>query len=55
MHRAAMLGYLQEVPGANSVDAKPARRDGSDLAIPASVAATELGLVSLAMAASDQP
>jgi len=53
VQRAAVLGYLQEIPGVESSDAESVRRDGMDMAIPASIAAAELRL-SLAMAASDQ-
>ena len=51
--RAAMLGYLQEIPGVESTGGESLGRDGMEMAIPASIAAAELEL-SLAMAASDQ-
>ena len=50
--RAAMLGYLQEIPGAGGVDAAPVEREGIGMAIPASLAA-ELKVSSLAMVVSD--
>jgi hypothetical protein len=53
VQRAAVLGYLQEIPSVKSADAESARRYGMETAIPASIAAAELEL-SLAMAASDQ-
>jgi len=53
VQRAAVLGYLQEIPGAQGVVPSPIRRDGGDMAIPVSIAAAELELSSLAMAASD--
>jgi hypothetical protein len=54
VQRAAMLGYLQQIPGADRVDTGPERRDGMDLAIEASIAAAGLKVSSLAMAVSDQ-
>jgi hypothetical protein len=53
VQRAAVLGYLQEIPGAESVGAGSVRRGGMEVAIPASIAAAELQL-NLAMVASDQ-
>ena len=52
VQRAAVLGYLQEIPGVESTDGAIVR-DGMEMAIPASIAAAELEL-NLAMAASDQ-
>ena len=54
VQRAAVLGYLQEIPGADRVDAGQARPDGMEIAIPASIAAAEWKANSLAMSASDQ-
>jgi hypothetical protein len=54
VQRAAVLGYLQEIPGTEGVDRGQARPQGMELAIPASIAAAEWNASSLAMAASDQ-
>ena len=53
VQRAAVLGYLQEIPSPDGVDRSLITHDGVGIAIPASIAAAELEL-SLAMAASDQ-
>jgi hypothetical protein len=53
VQRAAVLGYLQEIPDADGVVSGPVKRDGADMAVPASIAAAELELSSFAMAASD--
>jgi hypothetical protein len=54
VQRAAVLGYLQEIPGADRADAGQARPEGMEMAIPASIAAAEWNASSLAMSASDQ-
>jgi hypothetical protein len=54
VQRAAVLGYLQEIPGLETGNANRVRRDRADMAIPAPIAAAQLELSSLAMAASDQ-
>jgi hypothetical protein len=54
VQRAAVLGYLQPIPGTEQGDARSRTLDGSEITIPASIAAAELELSSLAMAASDQ-
>jgi len=46
VQRAAVLGYLQEIPGADIIDPDP-------WAIPTSILAAETGLRSLLMAGSD--
>jgi hypothetical protein len=53
VQRAAVLGYLQEIPGADGFDGNLMRRDGADMTIPASIVAAELELSSLVMTASD--
>jgi hypothetical protein len=53
VQRAAVLGYLQEIPGADGFDGSLMRRDGADMTIPASIVAAELELSSLVMTASD--
>ena len=53
VQRAAVLGYLQEIPGVESVDGECVGRDSMEMAISASIAAAELQL-RVAMAAPDQ-
>ena len=53
VQRAAVLGYLQEIPGADGFDGSLMGRDGADMTIPASIVAAELELGSLVMTASD--
>lgn len=53
VQRAAVLGYLQEIPGADGVVAITARREDADTEFPFSIAAADLELSSVGMAASD--
>jgi hypothetical protein len=54
VQRAAVLGYLQEIPGADRVDAGQVMPESREIEIPAPIAVAEWRATSLAMAASDQ-
>jgi hypothetical protein len=54
VQRAAVLGYLQPIPGTEQVDACSRTWDGADMAIPAAFAAPELEFSSLAMASGQR-